>query len=81
MKNRDVIAEWLLMPQRSESAGHVGCFGCWLISKHCVTKNEASLRELMAQYHIEIKATGNEKFIKKAIIPERLRGRVIGALT
>ncbi len=78
---RDFISPFLLIPQRSEAANHVARFGLWLLKKRCLTKNETSLRELMAQYHIELKEIKDIDVYKKAVIPERLRGRVIGALT
>lgn len=75
------IFDFLRIPQRSESANHVARFGLWLLNKDCITGNEARLRELMVQYHIELKEIKDVEIYEKAIIPERLRGRVIGALT
>lgn len=78
---RAVIAEFLLIPQRSEAANHVARFGVWLLWKKCITKNETNLRELMVQYHIELKEIKDVEIYRKAIIPERLRNRVIEVLT
>lgn len=78
---RSILPEFLLIPQQSEAANYIARFGLWLLSKDCVTGKEARLRELMVQYHIEIKKVKDIEAYKRLVIPERLRDRVIGALT